>query len=33
LGWIGADSFAEEPENSGKWNRYNLGAYFDVLLM
>ncbi|MFV8361180.1 TonB-dependent receptor [Flavobacterium sp. LS1P3] len=28
---IGADSFAgNRPENSGKWNRYNLGAYFDV---
>lgn len=28
---IGADSFAgNRPENSAKWNRYNLGAYFDV---
>ena len=28
---IGADSFAgNRPENSGKWNRYNLGAYFDI---
>ena len=28
---IGADSFAgNRPENSGKWNRYNLGGYFDV---
>jgi iron complex outermembrane receptor protein len=28
---IGADSFAgNRPENSGSWNRYNLGAYFDV---
>jgi iron complex outermembrane receptor protein len=28
---IGADSFAgNRPENSGQWNRYNLGAYFDV---
>ena len=28
---IGADSFAgNRPENSGKWNRYNVGAYFDV---
>ncbi|MGZ9676318.1 TonB-dependent receptor [Flavobacterium sp. GNP001] len=28
---IGADSFAgNRPENSGKWNRYNLGAYFDL---
>ncbi|WP_369752286.1 TonB-dependent receptor [Flavobacterium sp. WC2409] len=28
---IGADSFAgNRPENSGKWNRYNLGAYLDV---
>ncbi|GEM54384.1 ferric enterobactin receptor [Flavobacterium branchiophilum NBRC 15030 = ATCC 35035] len=28
---LGADSFAgNRPENSGKWNRYNLGAYFDV---
>ncbi len=28
---VGADSFAgNRPENSGKWNRYNLGAYFDV---
>ncbi|OOV16251.1 TonB-dependent receptor [Flavobacterium sp. LM4] len=27
----GADSFAgNRPENSGKWNRYNLGVYFDV---
>ncbi|HEY4616666.1 MAG TPA: TonB-dependent receptor [Flavobacterium sp.] len=27
----GADSFAgNRPENSGKWNRYNLGAYFDL---
>ncbi len=28
---IGADSFAgNRPENSGKWNRYNLGVYFDL---
>jgi iron complex outermembrane receptor protein len=28
---IGADSFAgNRPENSGKWNRYNIGAYFDL---
>ncbi|MFV8335826.1 TonB-dependent receptor [Flavobacterium sp. RSP29] len=28
---IGADSFAgNRPENSAKWNRYNLGAYFDL---
>ncbi len=28
---IGADSFAgNRPENSGEWNRYNLGAYFDL---
>jgi iron complex outermembrane receptor protein len=28
---MGADSFAgNRPENSGKWNRYNLGAYLDV---
>lgn len=28
---IGADSFAgNRPENSGQWNRYNLGAYFDL---
>jgi len=28
---IGADSFAgNRPENSGKWNRYNIGAYVDV---
>ena len=28
---IGADSFAgNRPENSGSWNRYNLGAYFDL---
>jgi iron complex outermembrane receptor protein len=28
---IGADSFAgNRPENSGRWNRYNLGAYFDL---
>jgi iron complex outermembrane recepter protein len=27
----GADSFqGNKPENSGKFNRYNLGAYFDV---
>lgn len=27
----GADSFAGNlPQNSGKWNRYNLGAYFDL---
>lgn len=27
----GADSFAgNRPENSGKWNRYNVGVYFDV---
>ena len=31
---IGADSFAgNRPENSGKWNRYNLGAYFDLRMM
>lgn len=28
---LGADSFAgNRPENSGKWNRYNLGVYFDL---
>ena len=28
---IGADSFAgNRPENSGKFNRYNLGGYFDL---
>ncbi len=28
----GADSFAgNRPENSGKWNRYNFGGYFDLL--
>ena len=28
---IGADSFAgNRPENSGKWNRYNLGVYADL---
>lgn len=28
---FGADSFAgNRPENSGKWNRYNLGGYFDL---
>ena len=28
----GADSFAgNQPENSGKFNRYNIGAYFDIL--
>jgi len=28
---IGADSFAgNRPENSGEWNRYNLGGYFDL---
>ena len=28
---MGADSFAgNRPENSGKWNRYNFGAYLDV---
>lgn len=28
---LGADSFAgNRPENSGKWNRYNFGAYLDV---
>ncbi|MCL9804572.1 TonB-dependent receptor [Flavobacterium amniphilum] len=28
---VGADSFAgNRPENSGKWNRYNLGAYAAV---
>ncbi|QKJ63084.1 TonB-dependent receptor [Flavobacterium sp. M31R6] len=28
---IGADSFAgNRPENSGKWNRYNFGAYGDL---
>ncbi|CAN1562158.1 CirA Outer membrane receptor proteins, mostly Fe transport [Flavobacteriaceae bacterium] len=28
---VGADSFAgNRPENSGNWNRYNLGAYFDL---
>jgi iron complex outermembrane recepter protein len=28
---VGADSFqGNTPENSGKFNRYNLGAYFDV---
>lgn len=28
---IGADSFAgNRPENSGKWNRYNLGFYADI---
>ncbi|WP_428232670.1 TonB-dependent receptor [Flavobacterium sp.] len=27
----GADSFAgNATENSGKWNRYNIGAYFDI---
>ncbi|MFE3867460.1 TonB-dependent receptor domain-containing protein [Flavobacterium sp. LS2P90] len=27
----GADSFSgNRPENSGKWNRYNLGGYFDL---
>ncbi|MCD0469034.1 TonB-dependent receptor [Flavobacterium sp. JAS] len=27
----GADSFAgNRPENSGKWNRYNVGVYFDL---
>jgi iron complex outermembrane receptor protein len=27
----GADSFSgNRPENSGKWNRYNLGGYFDI---
>ena len=27
----GADSFfGNRPENSGKWNRYNLGGYFDL---
>ncbi|HEX9150737.1 MAG TPA: TonB-dependent receptor, partial [Flavobacterium sp.] len=27
----GADSFAgNRPENTGKWNRYNLGGYFDL---
>ncbi|MBS7231138.1 TonB-dependent receptor [Flavobacterium psychroterrae] len=27
----GADSFAgNRPENSGKWNRYNVGVYLDV---
>ncbi|MFV8341495.1 TonB-dependent receptor [Flavobacterium sp. XS2P39] len=27
----GADSFSgNTPENSGKWNRYNLGGYFDL---
>ncbi|MBE8723855.1 TonB-dependent receptor [Flavobacterium hungaricum] len=29
----GADSFAgNRPENSGKWNRYNVGVYLDVAL-
>ncbi|MGL5111836.1 MAG: TonB-dependent receptor plug domain-containing protein, partial [Flavobacterium sp.] len=28
---LGADSFAgNRPENSGKWNRYNLGFYADI---
>lgn len=28
---LGADSFAgNRPENSGKWNRYNLGLYADI---
>jgi iron complex outermembrane receptor protein len=28
---LGADSFAgNRPENSGKWNRYNFGAYLDL---
>jgi iron complex outermembrane receptor protein len=28
---MGADSFAgNRPENSGKWNRYNFGAYGDI---
>lgn len=28
---LGADSFAgNRPENSGKWNRYNLGFYGDI---
>ena len=28
---MGADSFAgNRPENSGKWNRYNMGAYADI---
>jgi len=28
---LGADSFAgNRPENSGKWNRYNLGVYGDI---
>lgn len=28
---IGADSFAgNRPENSGKWNRYNIGVYGDL---
>lgn len=28
---LGADSFAgNRPENSGKWNRYNVGVYLDV---
>ncbi|TDE31435.1 TonB-dependent receptor [Flavobacterium ranwuense] len=28
---FGADSFAgNRPEDSGKWNRYNLGGYFDL---
>jgi iron complex outermembrane receptor protein len=28
---MGADSFAgNRPENSGKWNRYNMGAYADL---
>jgi iron complex outermembrane receptor protein len=28
---VGADSFAgNRPENSGKWNRYNLGLYADL---
>jgi iron complex outermembrane receptor protein len=31
LGWIRCRLVCRtEPENSGKWNRYNLGAYFDV---
>ncbi|MFV8368759.1 TonB-dependent receptor [Flavobacterium sp. LB2R40] len=28
---FGADSFSgNRPEDSGKWNRYNLGGYFDI---
>ena len=28
---FGADSFSgNRPENSGKWNRYNIGGYFDL---